>query len=205
MRFAPMGEIVGDDAGTSRHSMFVFSGGVRTAVPPPAGLDRLDVWGNPFHSKAAAINDYGWVAGTYGYFSYGSISPQNFRAFFWDRISRSAVNIGTLARDTRSDAQDLNEQGMIVGTSSGQGSVNGINNHAYIWHKDFGMQALSSLWYGPFFTTVLNDCQAYAMNERNWSTGLVQVTGWCYSRGGGMHAVRWDVTVVQDVSLFPFP
>jgi probable HAF family extracellular repeat protein len=198
------GDIVGDDAGTSVHSMFVLSGGVRTAVPAPAGLAELDVWGNPFHSKAAAINDLGWVAGTYGNFSYGSISPANRRAFIWDGVSASAVNIGTLAGDTKSEASDLNEQRMVVGTSSGHGSVYGLDLHAFIWHRDFGMRVLPPLWFGPFFTTVHNDCMAMAMNERNRS-GLVQVTGYCNLGDGRKHAVRWDLTVVQDVSSFPFP
>ncbi|HEU5133956.1 MAG TPA: hypothetical protein VFU13_02315 [Steroidobacteraceae bacterium] len=199
------GEIVGDDAGESLHSMFVLSGGVRTAVPAPAGLAELDVWGKPFHSIAAAINDYGWVAGTYGNFSYGSVSPANRRAFVWDGVSTSAVNIGTLAGDTKSEASDLNEQRMVSGTSSGHGSVYGIDLHAFIWHKDFGMRALPPLWFGPLFTTVLNDCRATAMNERNRTTGVVQLTGFCYRSDGQKHAVRWDVTVAQDISSLPFP
>ncbi len=117
------GTIVGDDAGESLHSMFVLSGSVRTAVPAPAGLAELDVSGNPFHSKAAAINDTGWVTGSYGRFSYGSISPANARAFVWDGVSASAVNIGTFPSDTQSEAGDINEQRMVVGTSSGSGSV----------------------------------------------------------------------------------
>ncbi|HEU5133955.1 MAG TPA: hypothetical protein VFU13_02310 [Steroidobacteraceae bacterium] len=197
------GDIVGDDAGTSLHSMYVFSGGVRTPVPAPAGLAELDVWGNPFHSKAAAINDTGWVAGSYGRFSYGSISPANARAFVWDGVSASAVNIGTFPSDTQSEAGDLNEQRMVVGTSSGTGSVYGLDDHAFIWHKDFGMRALPPLWFGPFFTTVHNDCKAFAMNDRNASSGLVQVAGYCYRSDGLRHAVRWDVTVVVDVSAFP--
>jgi len=196
------GDIVGDDAGTSLHSMYVLSGGVRTPVPAPAGLAELDVWGNPFHSKAAAINDTGWVAGSYGRFSYGSISPANARAFVWDGVSASAVNIGTFPSDTRSEAGDLNEQRMVVGTSSGHGSVYGIDDHAFIWHRDFGMRSLPPLWLGPFFTTVLNDCQAHAMNDRK-SSGLVQVTGHCYRSDGRKHAVRWDVTVVLEALPFP--
>jgi len=199
------GEIVGDDAGTSRHSMFVFSGGVRTAVPAPAGLAELDVWGNPFHSTAAGINDSGRVAGTYGIFSYGSVSPPNRRAFFWDGVSASALNIGTLAGDTQSEAADINEQWMIAGTSSGHGGVSGHDWHAFIWHKDFGMRVLPSLWYGPSSTSVLNDCKALAMSDRNRSTGLVQITGWCYRSDGLKHAVRWNITVAQDISSLPFP
>ena len=199
------GDIVGDDAGTSLHSMFVLSGGVRTDVPAPAGLAELDVWGNPFHSKAAAINDRGWVAGSYGRFSYGSISPPNARAFVWDGLSASAVNIGTLAGDTMSEAEDLNEQRMVAGTSSGHGSIYGIDSHAFIWHKDFGMRVLPSLWYGPSSTAVLNDCKALAMNELNRSIGLVQVTGFCFRSDGRKHAVRWNITVAEDTSSFPFP
>ena len=200
-----LGDIVGTDAGESLHSMFVLVSGVRTAVPAPAGLAELDMWGNPYHSTAAAINDQGWVAGSYGRLSFGSINTANARAFVWDGVSASAVNIGTLAGDTRSEAIDLNENRMVVGASSGHAGVYGINSHAFIWHKDFGMRSLPPLWFGPLFTTVHNDCRAASLNNRKWSTGLVQVTGYCYRSDGLKHAVRWDVTVTAEISSFPFP
>ncbi len=67
------------------------------------------------------------------------------------------------------------------------------------------MKALPPLWFGPFFTTVHNDCRAFAMNDRKSSSGLVQVTGSCYRSDGLRHAVRWDVTVERVLVPIPVP
>jgi probable HAF family extracellular repeat protein len=195
------GHIVGTDAGTSLHSMFIFKEGIRIAVPRPAGLALQDPSGQTLHSKAAAINDLDWVAGTYGYRTVGGIMVPSKRAFIWGGVSAYAENIGTLPDDATSEAFDLNEQKMVVGESTR------VDNYdrAFLWHADFGMKPLPPLWGHAVGPPGTNDCRATAVNERRVRSGLVQVAGHCLRSDGRYHAVRWDVIVIKEPIAPPFP
>jgi uncharacterized membrane protein len=191
------GSIVGTDGGSTTFSMFIFKNGQRIAVPAPAGVPQVDSLGNELDGYARSISDNDVVAGTYGYEHDGTGGgPGSYRrAFFWDGIASTSVNLGVLPGGTWSHGNDVNAQRMVVGAGDKIYLGSFLRETAFIWHKHFGLYAL------PGFGGVLpGHCQAKALNNRK-STNLVQVVGYCFVNGQ-QHAVRWDVTVVQ---LLNFP
>jgi hypothetical protein len=187
------GSIVGTDGGSTTFSMFLFRNGQRIAVPAPAGVPQVDLYGHELDGYARGISDNDVVAGTYGYKHNGGAGGLGSfrRAFFWDGTPGASVNLGVLSGGTWSEGHDVNAQRMVVGAGN-RNYVGGIvRDAAFLWHQDFGLYTLPGVI--PPGTLLPGNCRAKALNNRK-PAGLVQVVGYCVVNGQ-QHAVRWDVTV----------
>ncbi len=199
--------MVGTDGGKTWTSMFLWRNQTQqvAVVPPPAGTPMQGLYGYRIFGIARGLNENNWVVGGWGFRWTGSTLDRHY-AFVWDGTSSQSVHLGNLRGDNSSsaDAYDINEQNMVVGWSERSWSVGGQNHRrrlAYIWHNNFGMVQLPSIGGQfkpgyPFPTWIPNACEAYALNDRNSASGVVQVVGECTLDSGVRHAVRWDVTVV---------
>jgi len=195
------GSIVGTDGGSTTFSMFLFKNGLRIPVPAPAGVPQVDNNGYELDGYARAVSDNDVVAGTYGYkHNGGAGGPGSYRrAFYWNGVSATSVNLGVFSGGTWSEAYDVNAQRMVVGTSDKVYAGGAKRDTAFIWHPDFGLYALPG--FAPAGSLTPGHCRAKAMNNRK-SSNLVQVVGYCVVNGQ-QHAVRWDVTVIQFWYLNP--
>lgn len=86
-----------------------------------------------------AINNHSQVIGT------ATNARDRFRAFFYDEES-GLINLGTLKGHNFSQANDINDQSIVVGVST-------IEDHdekdrAFVWDKQHGMRDLSALHSG---------------------------------------------------------
>lgn len=192
------GDIVGTDGGSTEFSMFLLTNGVRKSVPAPAFVPQGDANGNELDGYARA-SDKGIVAGTYGFKHNASPGgPGSYRrAFFWNGIDATSVNLGVFPGGAWIDASDVNAQRMVVGSGDKQYFVGLKRDTAFIWHQDFGLYALPGF---PIAGTLVPDhCRAKALNNRK-ASNLVQVVGHCHINGQ-RHAVRWDLTVVRTITF----
>jgi probable HAF family extracellular repeat protein len=122
-------------------------------------------------------------------------------AFLWDGVSPISRDLGVLPDGTNSIAEDINNAHFIAGYGDRTRwwwFYPVISDSAFIYHAHFGLYELPKL---PGATPHGN-CRAQALNERQASSGLVQVVGYCEVAGGTPRAVRWDVTV-RAVSILP--
>jgi len=107
------------------------------------------------------------------------------RAFFWDGVRASSVDLGALSSVYSSGADDINSEGFITGWSQQTIPGGGWTFAAFLFHKSFGMYALPQDKYAS--------CKARALNDRK-ENGLIQVVGYCRS-GYTDRAIRWNVIV----------
>jgi probable HAF family extracellular repeat protein len=160
-------------------------------VPPPAS-------GGYSGGDAVGLNDRGNVVG-YATLATGPGSPAD-RAYLWDGVSASSVELGVLPNGINSYAEDINESMFIAGHADerlASPPLQLTHEVAFLYHRDFGIYPLPALQ----ATTRFRSCRAVALNERQPSSSLVQLVGQCDTPTGS-RAVRWDVTV-QSVSILP--
>jgi probable HAF family extracellular repeat protein len=137
---------------------------------------------------AYGTNEAGEVVGT----AEACAPPNHRRAFIWDGTSPTMTSLGTLNNGTTSTAREINDQRFVVGSANtlvrtGPTSTS-LLNRAFIWHANFGMQALPlPKGLDPKDT----QCGANAVSRRN-EDGLIRVVGSCSSDGVN-HAIRWEV------------
>jgi probable HAF family extracellular repeat protein len=150
------------------------------------------------------VNVHGRVVGTSNCDGY-PFATTNCRAWYWDGMSASSMELGMLSTGTYAIADDVNDGGFIAGYGDrvAPGMPPFIDpsvvDAGFLFHPDFGFYVLPSLPMTiPWLTA---DCRALALNERR-SNGRVQVVGYC-TTGNGARAVRWDVTVQAE--RLPFP
>jgi probable HAF family extracellular repeat protein len=119
-------------------------------------------------SVAQAINS---LADIVGYSDYNEIQDQH--AVLWQHSTGTFVDLGTLNGGTYSQANGINDSGMIAGFSNG--AVNSM--HEVVWDKN-GIHDLGALsgGYG----------QGIAINEEG------EVTGFSQTQDGIWHATLWN-------------
>jgi probable HAF family extracellular repeat protein len=180
------GYIVGTDGGKTTYAMFL-----KRNSQSPVGVPKPSVSPAGLFGSANSISNTGLIVGGYGYDSAGHETP-SLRAFVWDGSSSSSTSLGVLPGDSKSVAEGVNDQGMVVGTSAVKINQPGAGESAFIYHADFGMLRLPSPTGSGAAIAV---CEGLAINNRK-SYGLVQAAGTCWTDGHS-HAMRWDVHVVQ--------
>jgi len=204
------GNIVGADGGLTPQGMFLWNAAqqVMMAVPTFDGaeVEVPDEPPNKLFGVARGLNDQNWVVGAWGYVNNKPYGPR--RAFVWDGTSSKAQALGALPGGWESEAEEINNQYMVAGWAERDWIIN-YQGHkhpmGFIWHPDFGMVALPGIS-GTFVPNtplpafVPNECEAYSLNDRKPTGGLVQVVGKCDTKSQA-HAVRWDITV--QVQLVP--
>jgi len=186
------GNTVGTDAMSTPYSMFLVRNGLRTMVPPPAGVNKFDANNVPLYGRADGISDQNWVVGSFRYYG-GGVPASGRRAFFWDTLTPESQNLGVLSGGTWSAASAINESKMVVGTSQRKIINIWLRDAGFIWHPNFGMKALPA---PPYSGLVQGDCYAWAVNELD-AMGVVQIAGGC-EVSGQLHAVRWDVHITTS-------
>jgi probable HAF family extracellular repeat protein len=184
----PLGE---DFCGSGTHQTclsFLWENGKRTLVPTLGGNNNT----------VAAINNHGLVAA----FAEtkvrdpSCIAPQvlDYEAFTWDPASGKIHRLYPLKGDSVSEAQDINEQGDVVGVSGACGPVLSlpISNHAVLWrHGDSNPIDLGSLG-----GTIANT--PYGVNNRGQVAGLSALKG-----NKTAHAFLWQNGKMLDLGALP--
>ena len=173
---------------SANESGFVWTNGTTAYVPKPSGARQYLV--------AYGINDAGVVVGAA---NLGS----DHRALWWDGVSATSKWMGVLPGGDESLAFEVNEQRMAAGRSEmlvAGGNLAYIVDRAFLWHTHFGMYALPI---PPQFASTNTQCGAYSLNNRETSTGRVQVVGYCSDAMHGMRAIRWNVIVKKKFLSLP--
>ena len=155
-------------------------------MPPPPPIPGYETQASDalgVHSNAGVVGGTEFLTTTGSGFIH--------RAVYWNGSSATSTNLGVLPGGKRSEADDINAQAFIAGWSQRMVRLpaGGVAtwDTAFLYHKDLGMYALPRAGKAH--------CRARALNDRK-SSGLIQVVGWC-DEGGGLRAVRWDVTVAS--------
>jgi uncharacterized membrane protein len=143
------------------------------------------------------INDNGAVVGS-------DLVGGASHAVLWNGVSATSTDLGVMSGGGYSVAEDVNNANFVAGygdrTIPQPPPFTPVTTDAgFLWHPDFGKYELPGIP-GNLF----GKCRAHALNERQSSSGLVQVVGYCTDTTGAVRAVRWDVTVTS-VSILPPP
>ncbi|HKE95349.1 MAG TPA: hypothetical protein VKB34_13640 [Povalibacter sp.] len=142
---------------------------------------------------ASGVNDTGVVVGAGSGCNTGA-----YQAIYWSNVNANPKVLGVMSGGDFSDANEVNNQNFVAGYSQkAVGRLLTIKDRAFLWHAHFGMQEL------PVLNGVFTECRAKSLNNRNASTGLVQVVGYCTNAAGKLRAVRWDVVVSKRVTYTP--
>jgi probable HAF family extracellular repeat protein len=191
------GQVVGRDIPENQMRIWQWSkDGIRSdCIPHPLTATctaKLD-------AKPTGINNHGQVVGWASTITHEIDLGPHF-AFFWNG-SGNSESLGFLPTGTESEADDINDEGFVVGTANRfEKDLDLWVEQAFIFHKDFGMVALPR----PKVALPWGRCRAMVLNERNRSTGVILVAGHCLAAGGD-RAVRWEVIVPSRYLLFPDP
>jgi probable HAF family extracellular repeat protein len=166
-----------------------------------------DFWGCPphprdprscmdFQADALGINEAGAVVGYTDTRRWEEEPVPAFRhAYYWDGVSDESIDLGVLPRGVNSTADDVNNGDFVVGYADQvTGDLALSLDTGFLYHRHFGMFALPR----PKFAAWFGHCRAKALNDRNEVSGVIQVVGTCDTLAGTT-AVRWDVTVAQQL------
>jgi len=157
------GEIVGNIENAIGH--------FRASIWRNGVIEQLGTLGGPA-SSGYGINNAGHVAGL-SYLPGGQVADR--RAFLWN--GSEMINLGVLPGDEYSEAEDLNEQDQVVGTSVGGGTSRGF------LYSDGVMKDVGSLG---------GHTRAWALND------LGHVVGYS-STGTETHAFLYDGVQMHDL------
>lgn len=124
---------------------------------------------NAFSGQASAINDSGVAAGWY---QTNSASL----AVSWN-AAHQLTELGTLPGLSSSLANDINQEGTIVGFAH---SADFLVSRAFIWRSDTGMLPLPDLGGDASLAQAINADGA--------------AVGWSFDAAGILHAVRWSAS-----------
>jgi probable HAF family extracellular repeat protein len=176
------GGITGQRGGSPMSAARWRAGAWATVPMPatPAGTVRGHSRGNGINARGAVVGSVDFLTAT------GTLVTQ--RAFSWDGVSATSIDLGLLPRGTRMDALDVNEAGFVAGfgnTTVTDATGTRTVPVAWMFHPSLGLRTL------PAFPGT-EGCNAYGINQRHKTTGLVQIVGRC-----GTRAVRWDVVAVR--------
>jgi probable HAF family extracellular repeat protein len=170
------GWIVGQRS-TVRHGKYAWTHGVLWKARSTTDLGTCK---RRAESSAAAINDFGQIVGTCGF--WGG-SEANSRAFLWER--GRLRELGWLpGRDKATRATSINERGQIVGWSQSRGGL----PRAFLW-EDGKMIDLGTLPGG-------HKSEAEAINEKG------TIVGWS-GNGRVPHAVLWEKGQIRNLGTLP--
>jgi hypothetical protein len=166
------------------------STGMKQAVRWTTGetaATELDDAGGPF-SEALAINDLGTAVG------YSGGGTQR-RALSWDYDGTAATVLGHLADPAPSQAFDINNNGIAVGSASKV--IGGVNtgSFAVAWRED-GIAIDLNRFIDPVAGWVLD--AAYSISDTNWITGRGQFDA---DGPGGLSAYLRNFTLQLPDSL----
>jgi probable HAF family extracellular repeat protein len=147
-------------------SGFRWQSGTLTLLPSPG----------PEDDEAFGINNLGEVVGR------GLLGPPlRYHAVKWPNLT-TVLDLGTLG-GTNSEARDINDDGLVVGSSQTQSA----GTMAFVWRADLGMQALGTL--GGSYSA------ASAINASG------QIVGTSSTSGGALHAVLWTITLATAIAI----
>jgi probable HAF family extracellular repeat protein len=186
------GKVVGMDRGSSDYGLFRINNGASlvTSVPFP----KTPTSRNPgsHTGDAYGVNENGAVV---GYISYGNVK----RALYWNGTSSASADLGVLANGGSSMAREVNDQGFVTGYSEYKTSANSptMRKAAFIYHGNFGMKKLPAPNNADGEDSL---CEAFALNNRNDSNGIVQAVGQCFI-DGNWRATRWNIVTKKYTNL----
>jgi len=185
------GKVAGMDRGSSDYGLFRIQSGASlvTSVPFPKTPSSRNPGSHT--GDAYGINETGAVV---GYISYGSVK----RALYWNGVTTSSADLGVLANGVNSLAREVNDQGFITGYSDYKTSANSpMRKAAYIYHANFGMKQLPAPNNADGEDSI---CEAFALNNRNETNGVVQAVGQCFINGA-WRATRWNIVTKKYTNL----
>jgi probable HAF family extracellular repeat protein len=146
-------------------------------LPPLAAGDR------PRLSSARSINARRDIV---GWHTFRRGTAEWTRAFMWPAGTERAYELDLLG-SSHMRAEGINDDRFVVGSAAVV--LGGVSRRvAYLYHPSLGMRILPIL---PPLTA--ENCSANALNERNPSTGMLQIVGSCGT--ARLRPVRWDVHV----------